>query len=48
MTLHCAFCGKDIELHSDGQIYAEMRKMARCKTLGFLVKILKFLGVVRK
>lgn len=48
MGLHCVYCGKLVDGHSDGQIYAEMRKISRSKILRLTVRVFQVLGVVKR
>jgi len=48
MMLNYTFCGKEIDSHSEGNIYACMRRMSRCKLIIIAVRILKFLRLCRK
>ncbi len=48
MSLNCVFCGNSLYLHSEGETYACMRRMAANKSLRILVRIFQFLGVISK
>jgi len=48
MTLECVCCGKSVDGHADGHLFACMRRLSVSRSLRLTVIVLQKFGVVKK